>query len=66
MGKHKSSTRIEFLAGKRAVDDILKRDIYLTKICRYLSCNEEDAINGIVNLNSKVEEVLIKKEDLKK
>lgn len=62
--KHKSSTRIEFLAGKRAVDEVLKRDIYLTKICRYLSCSEEDAINGIVNLNSKVEEALIKKRRL--
>lgn len=59
--KHKSSTRIEFLAGKRAVDEVLKRDIYLTKICRYLSCSEEDAINGIVNLNNKVEEALSKK-----
>ncbi len=48
------------------MDEVLKRDIYLTKICRYLSCSEEDAINGIVNLNSKVEEALIKKEGLKK
>lgn len=36
----------------------------MTKICRYLSCSEEDAINGIVNLNSKVEEALIKKRRL--
>ncbi|MCC0655011.1 alanyl-tRNA editing protein AlaX-L [Clostridioides sp. ES-S-0123-01] len=62
--KHKSSTRIEFLAGKRAVDEVLKRDIYLTKICRYLSCSEEDAINGIVNLNEKVEDSLSKKRKL--
>ncbi|MDB0439661.1 DHHA1 domain-containing protein [Clostridioides difficile] len=62
--KHKSSTRIEFLAGKRAVDEVLKRDVYLTKICRYLSCSEEDAINGIVNLNEKVEDSLSKKRKL--
>ncbi|MCC0695038.1 MULTISPECIES: DHHA1 domain-containing protein [unclassified Clostridioides] len=62
--KHKSSTRIEFLAGKRAVDEVLKRDICLTKICRYLSCSEEDAINGIVNLNEKVEDSLSKKRKL--
>lgn len=59
--KYKLSIRIEFLVGKRVVDEVLKRDIYLIKICRYLSCSEEDVINGIVNLNSKVEEVLIKK-----
>ncbi|UWD46965.1 DHHA1 domain-containing protein [Clostridioides difficile] len=62
--KHKSSTRIEFLAGKRAVDEVLKRDVYLTKICRYLSCSEEDAINGIINLNEKVEDSLSKKRKL--
>lgn len=62
--KHKSSTRIEFLAGKRAVDEVLKRDVYLTKICRCLSCSEEDAINGIVNLNEKVEDSLSKKRKL--
>lgn len=62
--KHKSNTRIEFLAGKRAVDEVLKRDVFLTKICRYLSCSEEDAINGIINLNEKVEDSLSKKRKL--
>lgn len=62
--KHKSNTRIEFLAGKRAVDEVLKRDVCLTKICRYLSCSEEDAINGIINLNEKVEDSLSKKRKL--
>lgn len=53
--KNKGATRIEFLAGKRAIDYFLKRDRYLTDICKYLSCNDEEAIKGIDNLNDKLE-----------
>ena len=52
--KYKKSTRIEFLCGKRAIDEMLKRDYYLDKICKYLSSNEEDALKGIENLNEKL------------
>lgn len=62
--KHKGATRIEYLAGKRAVDEVLRRDIYLTKICNYLSCGEEEALKGISNLNEKVEDALSKKRKL--
>ncbi|RDY24596.1 alanyl-tRNA editing protein AlaX-L [Romboutsia maritimum] len=53
--KHKKATRIEFLAGRRATDEVLKRDFYLSKICKFLSCNEEDALKGISNLNERLE-----------
>ncbi|MGL6106305.1 alanyl-tRNA editing protein [Romboutsia sp.] len=56
--KHKNTTRIEFLAGKRAIDYTLKRDLCLADICRYLSCGEEEAIKGIKNLHEKVESTL--------
>lgn len=56
--KHKGSTRIEFLAGKRAIDYTLKRDLYLDDICKYLSCGENEAIKGIKNLHDKVEDTL--------
>lgn len=49
--KHKEGTRIEFLAGERAVSDSFKKDEFQNSICRYLSCNENEAINGIKNLN---------------
>jgi alanyl-tRNA synthetase len=39
--KHKEGTRIEFLAGERAISD---------------SCNENEAINGIKNLNQNLRE----------
>ena len=53
--KNKGATRIEFLAGKRAIDYSLKRDQYLTDICRYLSCSDEEAIKGVNNLNNRLE-----------
>ncbi|WP_242840852.1 alanyl-tRNA editing protein [Metaclostridioides mangenotii] len=62
--KHKKATRVEFLAGKRAVDYMLHRDSYLTRICNYLSCSEEDALNGIANLNKKLDETVSKNKKL--
>lgn len=56
--KNKGNTRIEFLAGKRAIDYSLRRDIYLTDICKYLSCSDEEAIKGINNLNDKLEMIM--------
>lgn len=52
--KYKKGTRIEFLCGTKAINELLKRDMYLNKICKYLSSNEEDALKGIENLNDKV------------
>lgn len=49
--KHKDGTRIEFLSGERAISDCFKKDEFQNSICRYLSCNENEAINGIKNLN---------------
>lgn len=54
--KHKEGTRIEFLAGSRAVEDSFKKDEFQSSICRYLNCNENEAINGIKNLNENLKE----------
>lgn len=56
--KCRNATRIEFLSGKRAVDDSLKNDRYLTEICRYLSSTEKEAISGIKSLHNKLEEIM--------
>ena len=45
--KYKTSTRIEYLAGKKAINYIINRDDNLSKICKYLSCSDEDSIKGI-------------------
>nr|WP_294572574.1 DHHA1 domain-containing protein [uncultured Romboutsia sp.] len=56
--KNRGNTRVEFFAGKRAINYILKRDLILNDICRNLKCGEEEVIKGIVNINNKVQEVL--------
>ena len=54
--KHKEGTRIEFLAGERAISDSFKKDEFQNSICKYLNCNENEAINGIKNLNENLRE----------
>lgn len=56
--KHKDATRIEFLAGSRAIEDVLKKDRVLTEICRYLSSNDKEAIKSIKNLNQQLKTTL--------
>lgn len=62
--KHKQATRIEFLAGKRAINDSLDKDRFATEICRYLSSNEEEAISSIKNLREQYKELLNEKKKM--
>lgn len=55
--KNKGNTRIEFLAGERAIKDSLFKDKVLREICNYLNSNENETLNGIKNLKSSLEEV---------
>lgn len=63
--KYKNSTRIEYLAGNRAVDYIINRDINFSKICKYLSCSDEEAIKGIENINNKLTDSIKENKKLK-
>ena len=56
--KCRNATRIEYLAGKRAVDYSMDRDNCLSEICRYLKCGDKDTINGIKNLHNNLEDIL--------
>ena len=62
--KNKGNTRIEFLAGNRAIKDSLNKDNILREICNYLSSNEEEALSGIKNIKALLEEVKIEKKKL--
>lgn len=62
--KHKGATRIEYVAGKRAVEEFYKKDSFTTSVCRFLNASEEEAINGIKNLNDKLKETLDKNKKL--
>ncbi|MFU7518038.1 alanyl-tRNA editing protein AlaX-L, partial [Clostridium sp. HCS.1] len=55
--KNKGNTRIEFLAGERAIKDSLLRDKVLREICNYLNSNEYEALNGMKNLKNSLEEI---------
>ena len=62
--KNKGNTRIEFLAGQRAVNDSLNKDRVIRNICNYLSSNEDEALNGIKNLKDSLEEIKSEKKKL--
>lgn len=64
--KNKGNTRVEFLAGKRAIDDDLKTDAFSREICRYLSSNELEAITAIKKMNENLAEVNLTKSNLEK
>lgn len=63
--KYKDSTRIEYFAGNKAIDYIINRDRYLSKICKYLSCSDEESIKGIENINNKLSESIKENKKLK-
>lgn len=62
--KHKGNTRIEFLAGRRAINDYFVKDDFSKKICNFLSCNENEAVNSIKNLNDEVKNLINKNKSL--
>lgn len=62
--KNKNNTRIEFLAGKRAIEDSLKNDKIIKDICNYLSSNEEESLNSIKNLKENLEILLDEKKKI--
>lgn len=42
--KNKGNMRIEFVCGKRAIEDSLKKYKFSSKICKSLNCNEDEAL----------------------
>ena len=63
--KHKGATRIEYLAGKRAINDYFKKDEFRNRICRFLNCGEDDAINSINKLSNDLKNVLDENRQIK-
>ncbi len=56
--KHKKGSRIEFITGSKAVSDSLEKDSFANSMCKYLNCNEKEALNGIENLKLELKNVL--------
>lgn len=55
--KHKGNTRIYFLAGNRAVQNYLYRDLILESVCNYLSAGDNEVMKTISNLNDNIREL---------
>ncbi len=62
--KHKGATRIEYVVGKRAIEDSFRKDKFTTRLCRYLNASEDEAINGIKNMNENLKAALDKNKKL--
>ena len=62
--KNKDATRIEFLAGKRAIDYALKRDEAMSSVCKRLSCGEENLEMCIENMEKHIESLSEKRKKL--
>ena len=56
--KHKGATRIEYLAGNRAVNDYFKKCDFRNNICKSLKCGEDDVINYINKLSNDLKKAL--------
>lgn len=58
--KNRGATRIEYLAGNRAVNYVLNRDLYLNNICQTLKCTDKEAVNFIEGNFKKIEDLNFK------
>lgn len=63
--KHKGATRIEYLAGKRTINDYFKKDEFRNRICRFLNCGEDDVINSINKLSNDLKNLLDENRQIK-
>lgn len=55
--KHKNATRIEYVAGKRAISDFFIKDEILGEICKLLKSGEGDTLNAVRNLIDNTKEL---------
>ena len=52
--KNKGNTRIEFLAGNRAIKDYIETDRLFVDACKYLSAGSDELLSAIKNLTESV------------
>lgn len=63
--KAKGNMRVEFICGRRAVEDSFQKYKFSSRICKNLNCNEEEALNRIDNLSSEYSNLLNENKNLK-
>ena len=62
--KFKAKTRIEYIVGKAAIEDSFNKDKFVRDMCKYLNSTQDDAIEGIKDLNDKLKETLDKNRNM--
>lgn len=63
--KYKNNTRIEFLSGSRAINFLMFRDEFASKVCKFLSSDESGALNQIEKLSKDLKSANSENKDLK-
>jgi alanyl-tRNA synthetase len=63
--KNKGNMRVEFICGKRAAQDALKKYKFSSTLCKNLNCNEEEALIRINNLTSEYNNLQAENKSLK-
>lgn len=63
--KAKGNLRVEYICGRRAVEESLNKYKFSNKVCRDLNCNEEEAIIRINKLTLECSSLFVQNEALK-
>lgn len=63
--KYKGDMRLEFICGKRAVLESFKKFKFSTKICKFLNCNEDEALIKIDTTTNELNNLLAENKNLK-
>lgn len=63
--KYKGNMRLEFICGKRSIFDSFLKYKFSNKVCKYLCCNEEEALIRIDTTSSELNVLLTENKNLK-
>lgn len=63
--KYKGNLRLEFVCGKRSILDYFRKYKFSSKICKSLSCNEEEALNKVTTITTELSTLLAENKNLK-
>lgn len=62
--KNKNNTRVEYVAGTRAINYVLNRDLYLSEICKKLKSSDKECLNMIDTISNNLEALKLKNKKL--
>ncbi|MFL0245442.1 alanyl-tRNA editing protein [Candidatus Clostridium stratigraminis] len=63
--KYKGNMRLEFICGKRAIMEAIKRYKFSNKICKTLNCNEDEALIKVNTISNDINSLMAENKNLK-